>query len=188
MTGLRVGCRRRRKKHTVGQKLGPVARQALLEFERGGDAYTPNLHARLEDVRRIARAEAADGSNRLIEERAFRERIAEAEIAIEGLETIELQVLSDVSRGHNRGAVSSLMRVRGSETLAAFDRLGMEALAGYAAPFEPEARLLEYNQPTVTPDYGITALPLYPNNPTSTIYARSNEIQRNIIAKAVLGV
>jgi alkylation response protein AidB-like acyl-CoA dehydrogenase len=80
------------------------------------------------------------------------------------------------------------MKVRGSETLQKLDGLGVEALAHYIAPFEPEARTLGWNEPTVTPDYGITAMPLFLNNRASTIYAGSNEIQRNIIAKAVLGL
>ena len=177
----------------IANRIGPenagwTVAKYLLEFERGGDAYTPNLHARLEDVRRIARDEAADGAGRLIDERGFAEHLAEAEIAIQGLEMIEMQVLSDLSRGRNPGAVSSLMKVRGSETLQAIDHLGVEALAWYAAPFEPEARLLGHNRPTITPDHGITAAPLYLNNRASTIYAGSNEIQRNIIAKAVLGL
>ena len=177
----------------VANRIGPentgwTVAKYLLEFERGGDAYTPNLHARLDDVRRIAREEAADGSGRLVDDGNFAERLAEAEIAIEGLEMIEMQVLSDLSRGRNPGAISSLMKVRGSETLQAIDHLGVQALGWYAAPFEPEARLLGHNQPTVTPDHGVTAVPLYFNNRASTIYAGSNEIQRNIIAKAVLGL
>jgi len=77
----------------VANRIGPenagwTVAKYLLEFERGGDAYTPNLHARLEDVRRIAREEAADGSGRLIDERDFAVRLAEAEIAIQGLEMI----------------------------------------------------------------------------------------------------
>jgi len=177
----------------IANRIGPenagwTVAKYLLEFERGGDAYTPNLHARIEDIRRIAREEAADGSGRLIEEPSFAERLAEAEIAIQGLEMIEWQVLSDLSRGRNPGAVSSLMKIRGSETLQTIDHLGVEALGWYAAPFEPEARLLGHNQPTVTPACGITAMPLYLNNRASTIYAGSNEIQRNIIAKAVLGL
>ena len=177
----------------VANRIGPenagwTVAKYLLEFERGGDAYTPNLYARIEDVRRIAREEAADGSGRLIEERSFAERLAEAEMAIQALEMIELQVLSDLSKGRNPGAVSSQMKIRGSETLQKLDHLGVEALAWYAAPFEPEARTLGHNQPTVTPEAGITAMPLYLNNRASTIYAGSNEIQRNIIAKAVMGL
>jgi alkylation response protein AidB-like acyl-CoA dehydrogenase len=107
---------------------------------------------------------------------------------VQALEMIELQVLSDLSRGKNPGAVSSAMKIRGSETLQKLDHLGVEALAWYAAPFEPEARMLGRNEPTVTPEWGIAAMPLYLNNRASTIYAGSNEIQRNIIAKAVLGL
>jgi len=177
----------------VANRIGPenagwTVAKYLLEFERGGDAYTPNLYARIEDVRRIAKEEAADGSGRLIEERGFAERLAEAEIAVQALEMIELQVLSDLSKGRNPGAVSSQMKIRGSETLQALDHLGVEALAWYAAPFEPEARMMGHNEPTVVPDLGLTAMPLYLNNRASTIYAGSNEIQRNIVAKAVLAL
>ncbi|MFZ5781402.1 MAG: acyl-CoA dehydrogenase family protein [Pseudomonadota bacterium] len=175
----------------VANRIGPenagwTVAKYLLEYERGGDAYTPNLYARLEDVRRIARDEAGDGGGRLIEERNFAQRLAEAEMEIQALEMIEMQVLSDLSRGHNPGAASSAMKIRGSETLQKLDHLGVEALAWYASPFEPEARALGHNEPTVTPEAGITAMPLYLNNRAATIYAGSNEIQRNIIAKAVL--
>ena len=170
------------------ENAGWTVAKYLLEFERGGEAYTPNLYARLEDVRRIVRTEQADGSGRLADEPHFAAELAEVEIAIEALEMIELQVLSDLSRGRNPGAASSSMKIRGSETSQKIDHLGVEALAWYAAPFEPEARLLGHNAPTVTPDHGITAMPLYLNNRAATIYAGSNEIQRNIIAKAVLGL
>jgi alkylation response protein AidB-like acyl-CoA dehydrogenase len=177
----------------VANRIGPenagwTVAKYLLEFERGGDAYTPNLYARVEDIRRIAREEAADGSGRLLGERGFAERLAEAEMEVQALEMIEMQVLSDLSRGKNPGAVSSAMKIRGSETLQKLDHLGVEALAWYAAPFEPEARMLGHNAPSATPEWGITAMPLYLNNRASTIYAGSNEIQRNIIAKAMLGL
>jgi alkylation response protein AidB-like acyl-CoA dehydrogenase len=107
---------------------------------------------------------------------------------VRALEMIEMQVLSDLSRGKNPGAVSSAMKIRGSETLQKLDHLGVEALAWYAAPLEPEARMLGHNAPSATPEWGITAMPLYLNNRASTIYAGSNEIQRNIIAKAMLGL
>jgi alkylation response protein AidB-like acyl-CoA dehydrogenase len=177
----------------VANRIGPenagwTVAKYLLEFERGGEAYTPNLYARIEDIRRIAREEAADDGGKLIEEPTFAQRLAETEMEVQALEMIELQVLSDLSRGKNPGAVSSAMKIRGSETLQKLDHMGVEALAWYAAPFEPEARMLGRNEPTVTPDWGITAAPLFLNNRAATIYAGSNEIQRNIIAKAVLGL
>ncbi|MBV8192696.1 MAG: acyl-CoA dehydrogenase, partial [Alphaproteobacteria bacterium] len=130
----------------------------------------------------------ADGSGRLLDEPGFAQRLAEAELEVQALEMIELQVLSDLSRGKNPGAVSSAMKIRGSEILQKLDDLGVGALAWYDAPFEPEARMLGHNEPTVTPEWGITTMPLYLNNRAATIYAGSNEIQRNIIAKAVLGL
>ena len=177
----------------VANRIGPenagwTVAKYLLEYERGGDAYTPNLYARLEDLRRIAQQEAGDGSGRLIGERGFAERLAETELSIQALEMIELEVLSALSQGRNPGAVSSQMKIRGSETLQTLDHLGVEALAWYAAPFEPEARMLGHNEPTVVPEVGLTAMPLYLNNRAATIYAGSNEIQRNIVAKAVLGL
>jgi len=177
----------------VANRIGPenagwTVAKYLLEYERGGDADTPNLYARLEDVRRIAQQEAGDGSGRLIGERSFAERLAETELSIQALEMIELEVLSALSQGRNPGAVSSQMKIRGSETLQTLDHLGVEALAWYAAPFEPAARMLGHNEPTVVPEVGLTAMPLYLNNRAATIYAGSNEIQRNIVAKAVLGL
>ena len=177
----------------VANRIGPenagwTVAKYLLEYERGGDADTPNLYARLEDVRRIAQQEAGDGSGRLIGERSFAERLAETELSIQALEMIELEVLSALSQGRNPGAVSSQMKIRGSETLQTLDHLGVEALAWYAAPFEPAARMLGHNEPTVVPEVGLTAMPLYLNNRAATIYAGSNEIQRNIIAKATLAL
>ncbi len=93
----------------------------------------PNLYARIEDVRRIAVEEAADGSGRLSEERGFAERLAETEMEIQALEMIEMQVLCDLSKGRIR-AISSAMKIRGSEILQRLDYLGVEALAWYAAP------------------------------------------------------
>ncbi len=170
------------------ENAGWTVAKHLLEYERGGEAYTPNLYARIEDVRRIAREEAANNGGRLIDQPEFARKLAETEISIQALETIELQVLSDLSQGKNPGAISSAMKVRGSETLQFLDELGIEALAHYAAPFEPEARALGRNEPTVTPDYALTAMPLYLNNRAATIYAGSSEVQRNILAKAMLGL
>ncbi len=176
------------RRNLVGpENAGWTVAKYLLEFERGGEAYSPNLYARLDDVRRIAREEASEGG-RLADDRGFRTRLAELEMEIQALEMIELQVLSELSRGRNPGAISSAMKIRGSETVQKIDVLGVEAMAYYAAPYEPQARTVGHNAPTATPEWGLTAMPLYLNNRAASIYAGSNEVQRNIIAKAVLGL
>ena len=79
----------------VANRIGPenagwTVAKYLLEFERGGEAYTPNLYARIEDIRRIVAEEAADGTGRLMGERSFAERLAEAEMETQALEMIYL--------------------------------------------------------------------------------------------------
>ena len=64
----------------------------------------------------------------------------------------------------------------------------MNALGYYANPYVPEALEYGWNEEPVGPDYAATLAPAYFNMRKTTIYAGSNEIQRNIIAKAVLGL
>jgi len=172
--------------------IGPVNQgwtvaKYLLEFERGGDAYSPALYTRLEGVRKIARAESQHGG-KLIDDTTFLRKLSETEVDIRTLEMLELQVLSDLARGKSPGSFSSMLKIRRSETMQRVDELGVEALGYYIAPFDIEALEMGHNEPTVTPDYGLITVPDYMNNRAATIYAGSNEIQRNIIAKAVLGL
>src|SRR5258708_12228361 len=78
----------------IANRIGPenagwTVAKYLLEFERGGDAYTPNLYARIEDIRRIAREEAADGSGRLLGERCFADQLARAQFDPPPLHTLQ---------------------------------------------------------------------------------------------------
>ena len=66
--------------------------------------------------------------------------------------------------------------------------LGVEAGAYYASPLQPEALELGTNQPAIGPDLAVTLMPAYLSNRMYTIAGGSSEIQRNIIAKAVLGM
>ena len=106
----------------VANRIGPenagwTVAKYLLEFERGGDAYTPNLYARLEDVRRIAARGGGRRLGRLIEERSFAERLAEAETGDPGAGDDRAAGPVRSQPRPNPGAVSSAMKIRGSETL-----------------------------------------------------------------------
>ncbi len=158
----------------------------LLEFERGG-AYAGTLEAKLAAVKHAARTERSNGEA-LAADETFRRKLTETEIELEGLKVTEHRVMSQLAQGQNPGPASSLLKARGTEMAQRITELGMEALAFYVAPFEPEARKQGANVKPITPDYGLVFMPLYLNTRAATIYGGSSEVQRNIMAKLILGV
>jgi alkylation response protein AidB-like acyl-CoA dehydrogenase len=66
--------------------------------------------------------------------------------------------------------------------------LTLRAVGYYGNPYIRDALVHGYNQPSVGPDYAAPAAPQYFNYRKTAIYAGSNEIQRNILSKAVLGM
>jgi len=161
----------------------------LMEFERGGGVSTPGLKARLERVRRMAAAEAPGGD--------FLRRLNALAIQIEALEAAELQILASLSAGEAPGARSSMMKTVGTELSQALTELALEAAGVYALPYQPHATLPggptphfppPADQGHVGPDHSLTVTSKYLNDRAGSIYAGTNEIQRNIMAKAVLGL
>ena len=159
----------------------------LLEYERGGDAYAPKVQGALDKVKMIAAEERADGS-RLADDADFTRKLAEAEITLTALEYYEHQAMAEISQGRSPGAAANVIKTRGSETMQKVTELGVEALGYYAAPDQIPARTWGSNVEPVGPDYGLTVTPRYLNTRAASIYAGSNEIQRTIMAKMVLGM
>ncbi len=170
------------------ENAGWTVAKYLLEFERGGDPYSPGLLKALENLRHMAAQEKSSDGTRLADDACFRARLAEAEIEVLALEYAEKRIMAALSNGQNPGAASSMMKVRGSETLQKLTEIAIEAIGYYAQPFEPEARAPGRNADTIVPDYAITTAPQYFNHRAASIYAGSNEIQRNILAKQMLGL
>ncbi|WP_454718128.1 acyl-CoA dehydrogenase family protein [Caulobacter segnis] len=153
----------------------------LLEFERGG-GYAAGLHAGLERLRTMAEAED------VLDDPHYRRRLAEAEIAALAIDMTERRVLSALATGGKPGPASSILKLQGSEQLQRLDELGVDALATYIAPHQPKAREAGSNETPVGPEHGLTTMARYLNNRAASIYGGSNEIQRDIIAKLVLGL
>jgi alkylation response protein AidB-like acyl-CoA dehydrogenase len=158
----------------------------LLEFERG-NAYAPGLMHALRKVRKLAELELADDGGRLIDDPAFRAKIANLEISVAALNANELRVFAGRSAGKAVGAVSSMLKCAGSEAQQAITELTLEAVGTYAAPFVQDT-WSPTNEGRAGPDYAAPAAPAYFNFRKASIYAGSNEIQRNIMAKLVLGL
>ncbi|MDA7754275.1 acyl-CoA dehydrogenase family protein [Pseudomonadales bacterium] len=159
----------------------------LLEFERG-NAYSHGLKAGLTGLKQVAAEEKSGDGRSLSEDPAFQSKIAEAEIAISALEFTELRILSSLSTGKNVGPESSLLKCRGSELQQVLTELYCEAVGNYAAPFDNSGPVKGSNVEPIGPEHAAVAAPAYFNTRKVSIYAGSNEIQRNIMAKMVLGL
>jgi alkylation response protein AidB-like acyl-CoA dehydrogenase len=159
----------------------------LLEFERG-NAYSPALHAALAQVRAIATAHSDGSDNSLIDDAALRGRIDAVEVQIRALEFTELRILGALAAGQNVGPESSLLKTRGTELAQAVTELALEVSGYYANPFDASTPSPGDNFTPVGPQYANGVAQDYFNNRKVSIFAGSNEIQRNIMAKLVLGL
>ena len=168
----------------------------LLEFERGGSAHAPALAVRLDALARRA-AETPAGKAMLGDDPIFAHKLARARIRVDILEMIELRLLSSAAQGESVGVMASLLKIMATELAQHITELGYEAAGPAGTAFQPHAGHPGAAVPSHAPppDGHITGEPWqaiaplrYFNERAGSIYAGSNEIQRNILAKAVLGL
>ncbi|KIQ21974.1 acyl-CoA dehydrogenase [Variovorax paradoxus] len=150
----------------------------LLQHERGG-AWTPMLCARL---RRLQAAAGAIADAQEADDMAL--RLAEAECAIDALEATELQSLRAQARGEPPGIRPSMGKVLGSELRQRLTELGVEIAGPYAAVSLPLDDGLQGDMPV--PEEAVFSMSAYLNDRAASIYAGSNEVQRNIVAAHLL--
>jgi len=157
----------------------------LLEFERG-NPYSATLYRELAHLKAIAADTKVDGAT-LADQPEFQAQLADLYSQVTALEFTELRIFSALSTGGNVGPESSMLKCRGTELQEAISELIVHAVGRYITPFVEDG-MIETNEPLVGPDYAMTAAPYYFNLRKTSIYAGSNEVQRNIMAKAVLGL
>ncbi|MGH6650133.1 MAG: acyl-CoA dehydrogenase family protein [Sphingopyxis sp.] len=162
----------------------------LLEFERGGSAYAPEIEVALEDLARQVAAQPAGPARAMLEV-----RIAEARIRCAILARLESDILSRLSAGASTGTDASMMKILGTELQQRVTELALDAAGPLARAFQPGVampggpipghRLDDYCSGEV---WQAIAPLHYLNERASSIYAGTNEIQRGILAKAELGL
>jgi acyl-CoA dehydrogenase len=160
---------------------GWTVAKVLLEFERGGRA-SAGLKIGLRRVKDLARDEG------VLADPDFRLRLAALDVTISTIETTEQRILGAITNGGNAGPLSSLLKIQSTEAMQKIDELGIEAAGNYAAVEQTAARQPLSQLAYVGPENALTAVPRYFNNRAASIYGGSNEIQRNLIAKLLLGL
>lgn len=162
----------------------------LLEFERGGSAYAPEIEVALEDLARQVAAQPAGPARALLEV-----RIAEARIRCAILARLESDILSRLSAGASTGTDASMMKILGTELQQRVTELALDAAGPLARAFQPGVAMPGGPIPGhILDDYCSGEVwqaiaPLhYLNERASSIYAGTNEIQRGILAKAELAI
>lgn len=159
----------------------------LLAHERSGIAGVARSKRGIEKLRHIASHEELDGQP-LMQDDSFARKVGQLEIDLTALEFTELRTLARESEGKGPGPESSLLKVKGSEIQQRLTELTLEAVGHYGAPYYRGFPDDGDNAFTIGPDYAHHSGPMYFNMRKTSIYGGSNEIQRNIITKMILGL
>ena len=152
-----------------------------------GNASAGGLYGALAKVRHMAESETA-GQAPLIEDESFCRRLEALDIETRAVEVTELRLLSALASGQRPGPESSILKTRGTEVSQAISELAVEAIGYYAQPYDLDVLSFGANMPPIGPDYSMNAAGRYFNLRKASIYGGSNEIQRNIMAKLILGL
>ena len=159
----------------------------LLGNERTGIARVGASKAKIARIKQLAALEFA-GERPLSETPRFQEKLAAVEVELKALEMTQLRVVSDerkLAKGRQNPA-SSILKLKGSVIQQQLTELLMEVVGPYVMPYQRDFE--GNNEPVIGPEYATEAAPMYFNYRKVSIYGGSNEIQHNIIAKAILGL
>ena len=155
--------------------------KALLAHERTSIAGVPDSRRWLNDITELAKTQT-NANGKLIDDPHFQNRLSNIEIELMALEYMELRVLASLSAGDTPGPEASLLKIKGTEIQQALQELRMQTIGAYSGSL----RLDEYQNDLHR--LGSASRHAYMYGRAATIYGGSNEVQRNVIAKAVLGL
>lgn len=160
----------------------------LLGNERTGIARVGISKERIRRLKELAKLELSGGKP-MMEDPRFRAKISQIEVELKALEMTQMRVVAAEGkrRDNKPDPASSILKIKGSEIQQTITDLLMEVVGPFALPFADEDDAGS-NELPVGPDYAGPLAPNYFNYRKVSIYGGSNEIQKNIIAKAILGL
>ena len=177
------------KTNRVGEEdKGWTVAKYLLEFERGGSGSgSAGYRTALARIKALARqVPTANGS--LDQDPDFKNKLDSTDIKMQAIGYTEMRTMAALSQGQNPGPESSIMKTLGADIGQRLSELTVEAVGLYMAPHQPQARRVGATVAPLGSSDGIVAFPRYFNLRASSIAGGSNEVQKNIVAKLVLGL
>ncbi len=172
----------------VGQEnKGWTYAKYLLTYERTNIAGVGSSAAAFDRLRSVA-GKITRGGRKLADDPLFAARMARIEIDLANMATTNMRVVAAAAGGGAPGAESSMLKIKGTEIRQAITALSRRAYGAYAIPFIPEALEEGYNGEPVGPEDAGAAAPTYFNMRKLSIFGGSNEVQKNIISKMIVGL
>lgn len=160
----------------------------LLGNERAGIANVAASKRLVGRLKEIAKAEGDGMGKSLSQSSDFMMRLASVEVQLNALAAQEARVIATMESTGSPGDAASMLKIIGSEVEQNLHALRVEAIGYYSLPFEVSLIRGESNLPAPGPDYAVSAVADMNFSRAASIYGGSNEIQRNVMAKGVLGL
>lgn len=164
------------------QDKGWTYAKALLAHERTGMAEVADSKRMLDKLKLRATAEV-NGGKPMIEDPVFQMRLSDIEMELMALEYTELRVFASMASGGVPGPESSLLKIKGTEISQSIHELQLQLASYYGGALQGEL-----SSEVLGHSFATEARGKYMYGRAATIYGGSNEVQRNVIAKAVLGL
>ncbi|MGY4430808.1 pimeloyl-CoA dehydrogenase large subunit [Bradyrhizobium sp. F1.13.1] len=162
------------------------------KFLLGNERSIAGVGSSKERVRRIKELAALCrvGDERLIDQTAFLEKVAAVEVRLKALEMTHLRVVANASKRQKgtQDPASAFLKIKSSEIQQATAGLLLDVVGPYGAPYLSGEDIESRNAPPIGPDWAAAIAPAYFNVRKVSIYGGSDEIQKSIIAKAILGL
>ncbi|MFN3371749.1 MAG: acyl-CoA dehydrogenase family protein [Sphingomonadaceae bacterium] len=176
--------------HRIGAEgQGWAIAKYLLENERGGSCHAPRLLADIAKLRRAADSVPGGANGALGHDPDVVARLTALELEALALETTELRILADLKAGRRPGPQTSLVKLVSSTLRQRIDELAVDIFGPHGLQLPAERPLYGNSAPEpVGSREAQLALPTYLNGRAWTIFGGTNEVQKSIIAKTVLGL
>ncbi len=162
--------------------------QYLLGHERTSYARIGSKRKSLRNLKEIGAATSLGGNQTLLEDDAFRAKLASAELNVDRLEMTVFRILSVIAAGGTPGNEASILKIMATETAQQITELYLEAAANNGLRLFEDSVTPDWAQDYAIPDYAAPSVSGYFGTRAQSIYGGTNEIQKNIIAKRVLGL